>query len=651
MVLPAPNLDDRRFQDLVDDAKRYIQQNCPEWTDHNVSDPGVTLIEAFAYLMDQLLYRFNRVPERHYLRFLDLIGVRLVPPVAARSEVTFWLSAPRPEPVVIKAGTEVAGEVSEVDEQIVFTTDEELSISPVELSRVATIAAGETEPVDRSVALAGAEAVRCFGTAPAAGDLLLFGLSEAAPRAAVLLRLDCAVDGIGVDPTDPPLVWEAWTADGWQACELDRDSTGGFNRPGDVVLHLPPGHTTSVLARRRAGWLRCRLVEPAPGQPFYRESPQLSSATAATIGGTVGARHAEPVTDSELGISDGTPGQRFALPRTPVLGEDGPLRVLVSDAQGWQEWQEVDSFAESTATDRHLTLDRVAGEVCFGPAIRRPDGSIRGHGAIPPQGAVITVPRYRIGGGRRGNVGAGVLNRARDPIPFVYRVTNRRPAAGGVDGEAVADAAVRGPLLLRTRDRAVTPTDYEFLARAAARELARVRCVPAEPDSNAVRVLVIPHAGTHAGGRILFPELDPSTALLQRVTGYLDQRRPVGTRLIVEPPFYQGITVVATLQPTVRADADALRDAALATLYEYLSPLDGGPEGTGWPFGRAVQAGELYAVLQRLSGVDMVTQLRLFPADPVTGRRGEPTDRIGLAHNAVTFPFEHQVRVEVHHER
>ena len=46
MALPAPNLDDRRFQQLVDDAKRLVQRNCPEWTDHNVSDPGVTLVEV-----------------------------------------------------------------------------------------------------------------------------------------------------------------------------------------------------------------------------------------------------------------------------------------------------------------------------------------------------------------------------------------------------------------------------------------------------------------------------------------------------------------------------------------------------------------------------------------------------------------------------
>ena len=73
--LPHPNLDDRRFQDLVDDAKRMVQQRCPEWTDHNVSDPGVTLIETFAFMVDQLLYRLNRVPDRTYVKFLELMGL------------------------------------------------------------------------------------------------------------------------------------------------------------------------------------------------------------------------------------------------------------------------------------------------------------------------------------------------------------------------------------------------------------------------------------------------------------------------------------------------------------------------------------------------------------------------------------------------
>src|SRR6266498_643116 len=136
MSLPAPNLDDRRFQDLVDDAKRLVQQRCPEWTDHNVSDPGVTLIELFAWMTDQLLYRLNRVPDRNYVKFLELIGVRLFPPTAARTAVTFWLSAPQPEAVRVPSGTEAATLRTESEEAIVFMTTEDLAIVPSSVARV-----------------------------------------------------------------------------------------------------------------------------------------------------------------------------------------------------------------------------------------------------------------------------------------------------------------------------------------------------------------------------------------------------------------------------------------------------------------------------------------------------------------------------------
>ena len=116
MVLPAPNLDDRHFQDLVDDAKRLVQQRCPEWTDHNVSDPGVTLIEAFAQMVDQLIYRLNRVPgpELHQVPGADRRrAAARRPPPAGR--VTFWLSAPQPQTVVVRAETEVATPRTDVD--------------------------------------------------------------------------------------------------------------------------------------------------------------------------------------------------------------------------------------------------------------------------------------------------------------------------------------------------------------------------------------------------------------------------------------------------------------------------------------------------------------------------------------------------------
>src|SRR5512142_33379 len=127
MPLPVPNLDDRHFQDLVDEAKRRIPRYCPEWTDHNVSDPGVTLIELFAWMTEQYLYRLNQVPDKNFVAFLNLIGARLAPAQPAKGDVTFTLSAP-PMPerrAIIPAWTEVATERTETEEAVVCTTDNE----------------------------------------------------------------------------------------------------------------------------------------------------------------------------------------------------------------------------------------------------------------------------------------------------------------------------------------------------------------------------------------------------------------------------------------------------------------------------------------------------------------------------------------------
>ena len=116
MPLPTPKLDDRNFQDLVNETKRLIPRYCPEWTDHNVSDPGVTLIELFAYMVDLLLYRVNRVPQRNYIKWLEMLGIELEAPKPARTDVTFYLTGPQNEEIVIPAGTEVGTVRTEIAE-------------------------------------------------------------------------------------------------------------------------------------------------------------------------------------------------------------------------------------------------------------------------------------------------------------------------------------------------------------------------------------------------------------------------------------------------------------------------------------------------------------------------------------------------------
>lgn len=142
MPLPIPNLDDRDFDRLVADAKALIAARSPEWTDLSPSDPGMTLVEVFAYLTDTLLYRVNRIPEKAFVQFLELIGVRVLPPAAASVDVTFSLTAPATAEVVIPRGSRVATARSDADSPV-FATAEDARIAVGEQSVTVRAYAGE----------------------------------------------------------------------------------------------------------------------------------------------------------------------------------------------------------------------------------------------------------------------------------------------------------------------------------------------------------------------------------------------------------------------------------------------------------------------------------------------------------------------------
>jgi predicted phage baseplate assembly protein len=299
----------------------------------------------------------------------------------------------------------------------------------------------------------------------------------------------------------------------------------------------------------------------------------------------------------------------------------------------------------STENDRHYQLDQVAGEVHFGPAVRQPDGGLRQYGGTPSKGSTLRMSVYRVGGG---NIARGQVRVLKTSVPYIARVENRDAASGGVEGETVENAKLRGPLELRASGRAVTVEDFEELARTAALDAARVRCVAVseERGAPAVRLLVVPKVTADSQGGLPEEELrHPPDRLLERIKAHLDARRLVGTRLLVVPPEYHGVTVVARLGARAPEQIDYVRRAAVRALYHYFSPLTGGPERTRWPFGRPVQAFEVSAVLASVPGVATVDEVLLFPADLTSGQRGDPAPRLDIGQDALVLSYRHQVRV------
>jgi hypothetical protein len=122
MTIAVPNLDDRRFADLVREAREQIALNAPEWTDLSVHDPGMVLVEAFAHLTEVMLYRLNRLPERAYVEFLNLLGVARHPPAAAWTELCFTRTpgGDPATPIAIPSGTRVAAARGADPQPVVF---------------------------------------------------------------------------------------------------------------------------------------------------------------------------------------------------------------------------------------------------------------------------------------------------------------------------------------------------------------------------------------------------------------------------------------------------------------------------------------------------------------------------------------------------
>ncbi|MEJ3750441.1 putative baseplate assembly protein [Actinomycetes bacterium KLBMP 9797] len=650
MSLPAPNLDDRRFQDIVDEAKRRIPRHCPDWTDHNVSDPGVALVELFAWMTEMTLYRLNQVPDRLYVKFLELVGVELFSAVPSRADLLFTITAPRPEPIRIPAGSRVSTERSGDEEPIIFLTDTELSIAPPRL--VACLTPNGDRFEDRWDDLRrAATSVRLFSTLRP-DEAVYFGLADTA--AGHLLRLDVTTgpEGAGVDPRRPPRCWEAWDGREWRDVRILDDTSAGFNSAGQVTLLMPPRHEPLALGARRAHWLRCRLTQPETGQPEYRNPPELEQLSIVALGGAVSGYHAEPAPAELLGTSDGRPGQVFQVRRAPVLPRrpDETVRVVpprqdLSDEPAAQLWAEVADLADATAGDQVYTWSGATGEIRFGPQVIDRDGRVRQHGAIPPIDAQVWVTGYRYGGGRRGNVAANRLTVLHTSIPFVASVTNLDPSRGGVDAETVANAKLRGPMLLRGARRAVTVEDVERLTLDAAPAVARARCVPPENPGDPARLLVVPRVDI-APAALVLDDLIIPPELEEQIKAYLEPRRLLTMRLRIDTPQYQGVKVAAEVRAEPGVRPETVREEAEQALYQYVNPLTGGPGGQGWPFGMDLQLGDVYAVLNGAFGVQTVESVRFITADL---RKQKPIDqvdqRVRLLPGALFMSFQHRVVV------
>jgi predicted phage baseplate assembly protein len=593
-----PQIDNRRFDDLVAEARTRIPRYTPEWTDYNPGDAGFALVELFAWMTELLTYRLAQVPELNYLKFLELIGIELAPAKPAEAILVFPVQKAFADAVVqVPARTQVSAAPSDGGDPVVFETTAAISALRGQLEAVQVYDGYNYADVTADNADADSPFAP-FGRLanPDSALLLGFGADIAIPAGTqISLAFWPENEGAGVAPApctgeaaaiyaSATLAWEYWNGIDWSSLTLLKDETLAFTRLGFVVLRAP---AKGELAAAKIGavkdknrfWLRARVVTSS-----YEEAPSLSAIRA----NAAPAVSAQTVQNEVLGGSNGDPGQVFALSSAPVL--DGTLVLQVDEGDGFVTWTEVDDFAGADEKANVYVLNRTTGEVRFGDGV---NGHIPVANLNKAQTNIVALS-YRFGGGKRANVDAGTITTLMTSLTGIDagKVSNPFAADGGTDEESLEAAKARAPEALKSRDRAVTAEDFELLAKQAG-PIARAKALPLNhPDFPGMQV---PGVVTV----IVVPDVDgatptPSAGLLRTVCAYLDKRRIISTELYVIAPTYVPVSVSVTVVPQSDADTSEVSQAVEESIATFLSPLKGGAKGDGWPFGGTIFYGDLY---------------------------------------------------------
>jgi predicted phage baseplate assembly protein len=761
VTIPELNLDDRTFQDLVGEARRKLIAACglTAWTEHNVSDPGITLIELFAWMTELTIYRLNRVPEKIHFALLDLLGLSLDPPQAASADVRFQLKQEASEPVFIPAfATEVSTARTPDQDPVVFQVQRDFTIPALKPVAYVVERAGRLEQVGVNDAGAAQPAGLFQQPFTTAKDRALYlGFDHDLSRLIIRVDARCAeAHGTGINPDDPPLHW--YVSQGnevWHEVEVLADSTGGFNyASGSVDLALPPTTGRTMIDHRRdlnLFWLACYLEgSTRAGVPattygverrLYNDLPYISFITAGAVGATLPASNTTLEQYERLADSDGTAGQTRRLRHAPAFpldkDRDPPevLEVRYPRQPEWQTWFPCESFTNCSHNGKHFAFDPATGEIRFPPAIRhkheaggeqreaqaeaalpptdpaqdeparvdqerrhesfpdlpadlgqemnesrepggppgdgrmngtgRPSGQGRpGHpkgywerlGDVPPRGSEFRIRAYRHGGGHRGNLDPDTLTVLRSSIPEVDAVTNPSRATGGRDGGSRDLARQRATHELRTRHRAVTVEDFEYLAMQASTRVGRAKCVVQHPEPGGYRhdsapiTVYILRGCDDLEGPLTAHDVAPDAVLLEEVRTYLDERRLLGCVIDVKDALLLEVTVDVAVEAFPRSSLTRVRSDTETALHRYLNPLVGSTVRAGqrgWGFGRSLEPGEIHGVIHGVYGVKSIETLKIVagrPHDPKSAR--EVLEKWPLQDAEVVVSGKHRVAVK-----
>jgi hypothetical protein len=673
MGLQVPDLDDRTYEELITDLRKRIPVHSEMWTDHNVSDPGITTLEMLAWVAESDIYELDRVTERHVRKYLRLLGVR---PHAPRPATVLLDVDPTTDTVdgkTLAAGTKLS--VKEGGTTRTFETTWPVRLVEADVAAVVSETAGGRVDHSRANTTEGLH-FRPFGPEAAINSAVYLGFDADPFEKAD--RLDLFADYHEADLPAPAshgdedsllepsvrVVWEhctnyeefydpkTWKPVGERVNGGDqddsepgspsevRDDTNQLYHGGRISLPEPDEWITDghdlFSVDKSLYWLRARIAASGHEVP-----PQLNAFTTAVVkaaharryrnerlarvqeGSTVEATRRDAAVADVAEDDDTTarPGQEFVFRHAPVLAADDP-RSRTGDTEylpitvGGTEWKQVADFDASGPDDRHYVVDHERGVVRFGDGVR---------GEVPEPDLPVRATWYDHGGGEAGDVASGADWQVADEqsstwpddlTPSEIEVRVRGAATGGADAESTDVALARLKTDLRTPYRAVTAEDYRYLAtHTPGLRFGRAAVhVDSPPDGDGD---CAPYGQVIVMVVPYSPRDRPeaSRGFLEAVECHLQQHRLLTDELTVVTPPYVPVDVEVTIQVADGYAASPVATDVESTLEQFLNPLKGF-SGDGWPFGRPVYRSEIYGAIEGVEGVDCVNDVELSSNNP-----------------------------------
>ncbi len=352
MPLEDPKIDDRSFEQILNELRLRIPLYTKEWTNYNDSDPGITLLQLFAWLSEQMLWRMNQVPRRNYIKFLKLLGEDLERACPATAHLTFVTKANvKADPVPERA--QVSAQASDGGDPLIFETERGLSLISPPLDTIGLFD-GATFINATSANEKPGNPYRPFGVSPSAGNALYLGFVPPTPRFEPLFPQEMtfriflppkvtAGKPRKCDPQMAPLpappvtlVWEYRPKDGeeWERLNVFEDETVAFTREGYVRVRGPVNIEPSSeprLNEEKRLWIRVRL-DSGRNYPAGR-APEIDFLRP----NTVPAKNLSTVRGEILGSSEGHPSEEFRTQRKPVDSLELQVRSVTGAVEAWQQ--------------------------------------------------------------------------------------------------------------------------------------------------------------------------------------------------------------------------------------------------------------------------------------------------------------------------